>query len=171
MGCGKRNFGNDWIHIDNENYKHINHHDIFNFPYENIDIIYASHLINYFDREEILILLTYWRKKLKIGGTLRLAVPDFEKIIKLYNQGWDLNYFLGPLFGKMISNNQIIFHKTCYDRSSLCKVLIDAGYSNITEWDHRLVDHGKFDDHSQAYLPHMEKENGTLMSLNLECKT
>jgi hypothetical protein len=24
------------------------------------------------------------------------------------------------------------------------------------------------DDYSQSYLPHMDKENGTLMSLNLE---
>jgi hypothetical protein len=26
----------------------------------------------------------------------------------------------------------------------------------------------EFDDHSQAYLPHMDKENGTLISLNIE---
>jgi hypothetical protein len=25
-----------------------------------------------------------------------------------------------------------------------------------------------FDDHSQAYIPHMDKENGTLISLNIE---
>ena len=26
-----------------------------------------------------------------------------------------------------------------------------------------------FDDHSQAYFPHMNKENGIHVSLNLEC--
>ena len=169
MGCGKRNFGKDWIHIDSENFDHIDHHDIFNFPYKNVDIIYASHLINYFDREEIFTLLKYWKNKLKKGGVLRLAVPDFGKMVQLYNEGWGLDFFLGPLFGKMRSNNQMIFHKTCYDQSSLCKLLDKIGYHNIKEWDHRLVDHGEFDDHSQAYLPHMDKENGTLISLNLEC--
>ena len=50
------------------------------------------------------------------------------------------------------------------------KVLIKNGFSDIQEWDWRKVDHGHIDDYSQAYLPHMDKENGLLMSLNIEAK-
>ena len=32
IGCGKRNFGESWIHIDGSNYKHIHSHDIVNLP-------------------------------------------------------------------------------------------------------------------------------------------
>ena len=39
---------------------------------------------------------------------------------------------------------------------------------DFSAWDWRKVDHGKFDDHSQAYIPHMQKETGTLISLNIE---
>lgn len=63
MGSGKRNFGKDWKHIDKAKFDHIDHHDIFNFPYENVDLIYASHLIEYFDQYEVKTLLDYWYKK------------------------------------------------------------------------------------------------------------
>ncbi len=168
IGCGKRNFGKDWIHIDKEKFSHIDHHDILNFPYENIDLLYASHLLSYFDRDQINVLLSYWRSKMVSNGTLRIAVPNFEKMSLLYNSGWRLDYFLGPLYGKMVSNGDIIFHKTCFDKESLSKILKENGFKNIREWDHKKVDHGKFDDHSQAYLPHMDKEKGILISLNLE---
>ncbi|HAI38830.1 MAG TPA: methyltransferase, partial [Maribacter sp.] len=36
------------------------------------------------------------------------------------------------------------------------------------KYDWRQTEHAKFDDHSQAYIPHMDKENGTLISLNIE---
>ena len=50
LGCGWRNFGKDWIHIDGGDYPHLDSKDIFNLPYEDnsIDLIYASHVIEYF---------------------------------------------------------------------------------------------------------------------------
>lgn len=59
LGCGKRNFGKDWFHIDGSNYEHIYSHDIINLPFENesIDLIYASHVFEYFDREEANVVL------------------------------------------------------------------------------------------------------------------
>jgi hypothetical protein len=168
LGCGKIFFGKDWIHIDGENFSHLDSNDIIDFPYKNVDLIYASHLIGYFDREEIFTILKKWKSKLKKNGVLRLATPNFFQIVKLYKK-LSLDAFLGPLYGKMKMKNKIIYHKTCYDKESLTKLLIKAGFRNIREWDHKKVSHGNFDDHSQAYLPHMDKENGTLISLNLEC--
>lgn len=170
MGCGKRNFGKEWIHIDEANFEHIDHKDIFNFPYENVDLIYASHLISYFDHGTLNKLLQYWRSKLSLGGILRLAVPDFKKICYLYTHNWELKYFTGPLYGKMLCNEKTIFHKTCFDESTLTEILKENNFRNIRLWDHRKVDHGVYDDHSQAYIPHMDKENGTLISLNIECE-
>ena len=31
MGCGKRNFGPDWIHIDQSKFEHIDEINIFDF--------------------------------------------------------------------------------------------------------------------------------------------
>ena len=169
MGCGERNFGEDWVHIDQADYPHINEKNIFNFSYDNVDLIYASHLISYFDFDTAKNLLKYWRSKLKEGGILRLAVPNFEEIAKLYLKGYKLENFVGPLYGKMNMNEDLIFHKFCYDELLLTKLLDNLNFKNIRRWDHRLVDHGVFDDHSQAYLPHMDKKNGKLISLNIEC--
>ncbi len=170
MGCGKRNFGKNWIHIDQSNYDHIDEKNIFNFSYKNVDLIYASHLISYFDKDEVFKLLSYWREKLKIGGVLRLAVPNFKAICDLYTNGESLNSFIGPLYGKMLSGSKEVFHKYCYDEQTLFQLLESVNFKNLRKWDHNLVDHGIYDDHSQAYIPHMDKKKGTLISLNIECE-
>ena len=169
LGCGKRNFGEDWIHIDGENYSHVDSNDIVNFNYSNLDLIYASHVIEYFDRYEIIEILKKWKSKLKINGILRLAVPDFEIINKLYfNKKFNLDSFLGPLYGRMKMNGEYIYHKTVYDEKSLIDLLKKVGFSKIQKWDWKKTEHSKFDDHSQAYLPKMDKVSGELISLNIE---
>ena len=171
LGCGWRNFGKDWHHVDGGDYDHLDSNDIFNLPYEDssVDLIYASHVIEYFDREEITSILELWKTKLKTGGKLRLAVPNFEVISKLYSEGhYILDSFLGLLYGKMDMGKETIYHKTVYDWNSLYNVLLQAGYSDIERWDWRQTDHSQYDDHSQAYIPHMDKTNGTLISLNVE---
>ena len=168
LGCGKRNFGKDWIHIDGNKHKHIDHDDIIDFPYKNVDLIYASHVIEYFDIVEIKKILKKWRSKLKKNGILRLAVPDFEAINDLYSSGKNLNYFLGPLYGRMKLNKNYIYHRSVYDFSLLKKLLIECKFRKIRKWDWKIVDHGIYDDHSQAYIPHMDKKNGKLISLNVQ---
>ena len=172
LGCGKRYFGKDWVHVDSRDFPHVVAKDILNLNYEDdsVDVIYASHVIEYFDRDEVVHLLHGWKRKMKDGGTLRLAVPDFEVLAKLYiENNAKLSNIIGPLYGKMRSGDVLIYHKTIYDFDSLSEVLFNVGFKNIRKYDWRHTEHASFDDHSQAYLPHMDKENGTLISLNVEC--
>jgi predicted SAM-dependent methyltransferase len=173
IGCGKRNFGKDWIHIDGSRYEHIHSHDVINLPFDedSVDIIYASHVFEYFDREEANDVLKIWRKCLKQNGILRLAVPNFEMYAKLYIENKiTLDNCVGPLYGKwQMNEGNIIYHKTTYDFKSLKKLLENNNFKNIQLWDWRNVDHGIYDDHSQSYIPHMNKEDGILMSLNIQC--
>lgn len=178
LGCGWRNFGEDWIHIDGGKYPHVKYHDITKLPFDNnsVDLIYASHVLEYFDREESIGILKEWFRVLKKESILRLAVPDFEAMVKLYAAGkFPLKNFLGPLYGKMEMGmkggeiGKIIYHKTVYDYRSLKEVLESVGFKNVRRYNWRTTPpHDKFDDQSQAYLPHMDKENGTLISLNVE---
>jgi len=173
LGCGKKNFGKKWIHLDGSNYDHIYSHDIVNLPFKDnsIDLIYASHVLEYFDREEVNNVLQKYKKCLKPNGILRLAVPNFEMYSKLYSQGKiTLDQCIGPLYGKWnMTEINIIYHKTAYDFTSLKYKLEENGFKNIKLWDWRKVKHGNIDDYSQSYIPHMEKETGQLMSLNIEC--
>ena len=171
MGCGKRNFGPDWIHIDGGNYDHLHSKDINILPFEDntIDLIYSSHVLEYFDREEVMLVLKEWKRVLKTGAILRLAVPDFQSMAALYTKGGcTLEQILGPLYGKIKMADTTIYHKTTYDFNNLKKILTECGFTDICEYDWRKTEHMKHDDCSQAYLPHMDKENGTLISLNVQ---
>jgi hypothetical protein len=59
-------------------------------------------------------------------------------------------------------------HMILYDLKTL---LEENGFKDPVYWEWQKVDHGKFDDHSQAYLnPKGDKINGECISLNVECK-
>jgi len=173
LGCGRRNFGPSWAHIDAGDYEHIIHDSVMDLSHiedEMVDLIYSSHMFEYFDREEAQVVLREWKRVLKRTGTLRLAVPDLESMARLYMNGViKLSSMLGPLYGKMSMADATIYHKTAYDFESITAALEEAGFSNIKRYDWRATEHAQFDDHSQAYIPHMDKENGTLISLNVEC--
>jgi predicted SAM-dependent methyltransferase len=57
LGCGKR-YIPGFIHIDLADYPHIDYKrdiaDLSIFPVESVDLIYCSHALQYFDREEAL---------------------------------------------------------------------------------------------------------------------
>lgn len=172
LGCGWRNFGKDWLHIDDGDYEHLDIKcNVKKLPLDDnfCDLIYASHIIEYFDRDEVNDVLKEWNRVLKPNGVLRLAVPDFEVMSKLYSEKrLKLENILGPLYGKMDMGSSKIYHKTTYDFLSLEGVLKTNGFVNVRLYDWRSTEHSEFDDHSQAYFPHMDKENGTLISLNVE---
>ena len=70
-----------------------------------------------------------------------------------------------------ISDNQTdnyIFHKTVYNFDNMCTLLETVGFKDVQLYDWRNTDTSDYDDHSQAYFPHMDKENGLLISLNIQ---
>jgi len=172
LGCGKRDFGSEWIHVDGGDFPHLHSHDITKLDFESnsVDLIYSSHVIEYFDREEIKFVFKEWHRVLKPNGLLRVAVPDFKAMAELYIKGASLSTFLGPIYGKHVMSGKTIYHKTAYDFVSLKNVLEQNGFGDVMEYDWRKTEHSNFDDHSQAYVPHMDKENGKLISLNVECR-
>lgn len=178
LGCGEINIPG-FIHIDLDSYPHIDYQrdirdlDIFND--DTVNLIYSSHSLEYFDRIEVKYVLREWRRVLKKKGILRLALPDFEAIVKVYEKYHDLDHqgILGPLYGKWPYKTagekvDTFYHKTTYDFNSLKKVLEQAGFCKIKRYDWRNTIHKDYDDYSQAYIPHMDKENGILISLNVE---
>ena len=178
LGCGKNNIPG-FIHIDVDSYPHIDYQrdikdlDIFND--NTVDLIYSSHSLEYFDPSEVKYVLKEWHRVLKKGAILRVAVPDFEAIVQVYEKYHDLDHrgILGPLYGKWPYKTvgekvDTFYHKTTYDFNSLKKVLEQTGFYKIKRYDWRNTIHKDYDDYSQAYIPHMDKEDGILISLNVE---
>lgn len=177
LGCGER-FIPGFVHVDLAEHPHIDEQrdarDLSMFADEQADLIYACHVIEYFDREEIVDVLKEWKRVLKPSGILRLAVPDFRALLKVYEQTGDLTKILGPLYGKreVVGTSPLnwIYHKTVYDYESLSRLLESCGYRDIERYDWRETIHKDHDDHSQAYFPHMDKEHGLLISLNVQAR-
>jgi predicted SAM-dependent methyltransferase len=139
------------------------------FGNETVDMIYASHVLEHFGRHEYRGVLATWFRVLRPGGLLRVAVPDFGAVVDHYlenDRSLDNNLLTGLLHGGQ--RNEFDYHKIIFDRAKLTAELELAGFDDVTPWDWRTTDHADIDDASQAYLPHMDKENGRHMSLNLE---
>lgn len=174
LGCGKR-FIPGFVHVDLADFPHIEHKrnvdDLSCFKNDSAELIYACQLLEYFDRDEVLKVLTEWKRVLQKNGILRLSVPNFRVLSNLYQAGFSLDYMLGTLYGKWsIGDNKFVYHKTTYDFESLKKILENLGFHNVELWDWRKTEHAEIDDFSQAYFPHMDKEKGMLFNLNIQCK-
>ncbi len=168
IGCGNRYF-EGWTNLDIlEGTADVidDARVLSKIPDSSCDIIYAAHVLEHFGRHEVNEVITVWFKKLKKGGILRLSVPDFEKIVKMYSKGTDLKTLLGYICGGQ--KDDFDFHKMIFDESTLSELLHNAGFKKTNRWNWKETDHSQYDDYSQAYLPHMDKEHGVMMSLNLE---
>jgi predicted SAM-dependent methyltransferase len=174
LGCGKRCLPG-FVHVDLGDFPHIDHRcgvdQLDMFADGAAELIYASHVLEYFDRLEARRLLAEWRRVLCGGGVLRLAVPDFVALAEVYLEYGNLDLILGPLYGRMEmgGTGRMIYHKTVYEFASLKKLLDECGFTDVRRYDWRQTIHCDHDDHSQAYIPHMDKEHGKLISLNVEC--
>jgi predicted SAM-dependent methyltransferase len=133
---------------------------------DSCDIIYASHILEHFGRHDYFKVLQVWYSKIKKDGILRIAVPDFESVVGYYNETKDIKKLIGLVSGGQ--KNSYDYHFMIFDRELLTDSLLKCGFSEVRNWDWRNTEHSEVDDYSQAYLPHMDKENGRLMSLNIE---
>ena len=136
--------------------------DIMNIFSKNNETISKSECNELLD----IIFEGLFNKKLKKGGILRIAVPDFEKVVEWYKKTGSILDVTGLVSGGQ--KTKYDYHQMIFDKKFLSEVLEKCGFNNIREWDWRKTEHGEYDDYSQSYLPHMDKESGMLMSLNLE---
>lgn len=172
LGCGKRHIPG-FLHVDLLAAPHVDHvadvRDLGFLDTGTVDLIYACHVLEHFGRREMAGVLEEWSRVLKPGGVLRLSVPDFAACAKLYyEQGLQdgLTGLIGLISGGQ--RDQYDFHKIIFDRPFLTSALQAAGFGEVRLWDWRTTEHSHIDDFSQAYIPHLDKDNGLLMSLNIE---
>jgi SAM-dependent methyltransferase len=98
------------------------------------DLIYACHVFEHVERQEAATVLRNWYRFLKPGGVLRLSVPDFDAVLRVYElSGRDIAEIVRPLMGGQL--NTLDFHYSLFNRTYLQKLLIDAGFRQVREWD------------------------------------
>ena len=93
LGCGNR-FHKEWINVDfHSSDTNVLAHDLRKgIPYEDetFDMVYHSHIIEHFNREEAHAFIKECYRILKPSGIIRIAFPDLEQIalnyIRLLNE-------------------------------------------------------------------------------------
>lgn len=132
-----------------------------------VDEIYASHLLDHLSRNEQLDnTLSEWYRVLKPGGILRVAVSDFEKTVKMYNEGVDLERLWGTIVGGQKTDYDC--HKCTFDFTVLRRYLEKHGFVYVKRYCWQDFLPKGFTDNSCAAIPKYDLD-GYLMSLNVEC--
>ena len=113
-------------------------------PFENADLIRASHIIEHLTLEEGHFFLKDCYRVLKPGGLIRLATPDLTRIVTCYNgHEFDMAYFNdiqpkkyidAPTEGEKFS--RLLFscdyaHRAVYDWPMMRDFLEKAGFLHI----------------------------------------
>ena len=93
-------------------------------------------------------------------------MPDIEKYCAHYLYYKDLDVLKSGFWGSQ--RHEFDLHKSGWDFETLKRDLSRFGFKNVKRYDWRKTEHFYIDDYSQAYWPHMDKENGMLLSLNVE---
>ena len=170
LGCGSKHI-DGFINIDARELPEVDEIDdvktLVKFDKESINLIYASHILEHITRLEYTNVLSRWYDLLKKDGILRIAVPDIEKVFEHYSINKDLRSLRGFLWGGQ--SYGFNYHYCGWDFKTLCEDLESVGFKDIRIYNWRETEHSHIDDFSQCYLPHMDKDNGMLMSLNIEC--
>ena len=87
LGCGNR-YHPDWINIDIAPQSvGVIAHDLSQgipLPDNVCDVVYHSHVLEHIRRSDVLPFMQECYRVLKPGGILRIAVPDLEKICRVY---------------------------------------------------------------------------------------
>jgi len=136
LGCGQINI-QGWINIDARSmpHVHITTTDLFlpHFTENSIAEIYLSHVLEHFSFSESQDLLKTYFEKLRPGGCLRLAVPDFRVLAAIYKETNDLDKIRRALMGGQ--DYEFNFNKSVYDQELLKELMENNGFCNINQFN------------------------------------
>lgn len=92
LGCGQR-FHPEWVNLDlHPCSRAVQQADLRKellFPDGSFDVVYHSHVLEHFSRQDGLRFLERCQKVLRPGGILRVVVPDLERIVEFYRHAFN----------------------------------------------------------------------------------
>lgn len=103
-------------------------------PYEDgsVDEIYASHVLEHLSWKGVGEALNHWYKKLKPGGKVKIAVPDFKTIADSVNDE-NFRYMLAAAMGGQTHEHD--FHKSAFTERSLRWWMNHCGFGSIKRFE------------------------------------
>jgi len=107
-----------------------------------IDCIYTSHMVEHLSQKGVRSFLSEVKRVLKVGGVVRIAVPDLRIAVDNYLETNDADAFMRGILVQAPEINTLkqkinLFvsgyrhHQWMYDGASLSKLLIEMGFSSV----------------------------------------
>jgi predicted SAM-dependent methyltransferase len=107
-----------------------------------IDCIYTSHMVEHLSQKGVRSFLSEVKRVLKVGGVVRIAVPDLRIAVDDYLETNDADAFMRGILVQAPEINTLkqkinLFvsgyrhHQWMYDGASLSKLLIEMGFSSV----------------------------------------
>jgi len=109
--------------------------DARSLPYasNSIDAIQASHVLEHVATHEMLPMFTHWIDILKPGAAIRIAVPDFDAIVKVMQSGEHPTAPVeGWIMGGQTDSND--YHHSIWTKGKLTLLMETAGLIDIIPW-------------------------------------
>ena len=169
IGCGKRN-SPEFINIDAVPLAHVhivtdNIASLDDFSDGTVDLVYMCHILEHITPSQLKNVLLEMKRILKIGGTLRLSVPDFDNLIEVYNvSGKNVTAISRQLMGG--HEDKYNTHYSIFNRSCLSNLLTELGFTQVIPWDPHNCLYHNFKDKATRTRSINGKEYP--ISLNLE---
>lgn len=148
LGCGDIAIPG-FVNVDIRAASHVHYvHDVTDlsiFSNDYADLVYACHVLEHVRHTAVKHTLWEWRRILKPGGVLRLSVPDFDKIVLIYEScAKDLESILRPLMGGQ--NYTSNTHHAVFNEGYLVSSLRQVGFTQIRPWDPHAVSQRALED-------------------------
>jgi predicted SAM-dependent methyltransferase len=156
VGCGT-DYKDGWINIDNNSDDNIVKLDLnwdlrkpLPFPDNSVDFIFNEHFMEHLTVEEGQAALKDFKRVLKKGGVLRVAMPDLEMVVDDYlNVPIKKNKVLKAFGLEFIETRAELInmsfrwwgHKWLYDWEELDRRLKQAGFSKIKQGERLKSQH------------------------------
>jgi len=164
IGCGPNILPSPFENLDGRDFDGVDHvssaDDLSQFDDNTFDMIYASHILEHYPRNDVERVLKEWVRVVKVDGTIRISVPSFKSAVEIYGKTGKLENVLGPLVGGQTYDYE--FHYCLFDEKTLSSLMKKCGLTAIHPWLYTRTRHSDYWDFSQAVT------HGVQVSLNLE---
>jgi len=110
---------------------------IYPLSFTNVSEIRCSHVLEHYGREESFDVLQQWVSCLKIGGILKIAVPDFSDLMRRKALGENLP-FEDIIMGGQVDASD--YHKSLWDLDKLRTLMGYCGLTDIQSWHSTIRD-------------------------------
>jgi predicted SAM-dependent methyltransferase len=105
-----------------------------------VEEICASHILEHLPWPVAFKALAAWVRVLRVGGVLKIAVPDLALLCRLIAEGRNVWAASGLIFGVGRLENAFEAHQYGYTRDMLLAMLRALGMAEFDWWKHDLPD-------------------------------